>query len=196
MSPFSNRLTVPLTTSPIAGCTRRRCSRAPPRGPSGRSPAWRSGRRCARAPRSASGTPSRRRSRCCWRPRRRRAAGTFRARRRARSGWPASVTSCTTVLSANRSTWPVSMLKRVFRFSPGLVVLARRRRDRLLDGGDHDIGLDALFLGQRFDGLLQWIRHLLLRGPYPGDYSGVPAVRLLRGPTRPRLRTPLPDSPA
>ena len=40
----------------------------------------------------------------------------------------------------------------------GLVVLARRGRHRLLDGADDDIGLDALFLRQRFDGLLQRIR--------------------------------------
>ena len=39
----------------------------------------------------------------------------------------------------------------------GLVVLARRGRDRFFDGGDDDIGLDAFFLGERFDRLLQRI---------------------------------------
>ena len=39
----------------------------------------------------------------------------------------------------------------------GLVVLARGGRDRFLDGADDDVGLDALFLGQRFDRLLQWV---------------------------------------
>ncbi len=42
----------------------------------------------------------------------------------------------------------------------GLVVLARRGRDGLLDGADDDVGLDALFLRQRFDRLLQRIRHV------------------------------------
>ena len=40
---------------------------------------------------------------------------------------------------------------------PGLVVLAGRGGDGLFDCADHDIGLDALFLGERFDGLLQRI---------------------------------------
>ena len=44
----------------------------------------------------------------------------------------------------------------------GLVVLARGGRDRVLDGADDDVGLDALFLGERFDRLLQRIRSCLL----------------------------------
>ena len=36
----------------------------------------------------------------------------------------------------------------------GLVVLARRRGDGFFNRADDDIGLDALFLGERFDGLL------------------------------------------
>ena len=41
----------------------------------------------------------------------------------------------------------------------GLVVLARRGGDRFLDRADHDVRLDAFFLRERFDRLLQRIRH-------------------------------------
>ena len=40
-----------------------------------------------------------------------------------------------------------------------LVVLARRRGDGFFDGADDDVGLDSLFFGERFDRLLQRIRH-------------------------------------
>jgi len=40
----------------------------------------------------------------------------------------------------------------------GLVVLARRRQHGFFHRLDHDLGLDALFLGERLDGLLQRIR--------------------------------------
>ena len=49
----------------------------------------------------------------------------------------------------------------------GLVVLARGGRDRFFDGADDDVGLDALFLGQRLDRLLQRIAHDGSRIPLP-----------------------------
>src|SRR6185436_7448233 len=47
-----------------------------------------------------------------------------------------------------------------FQVLARLVVLARRGGNRFLDRADDDVGLDPLLLGQRFDGLLQRIRHI------------------------------------
>ena len=52
-----------------------------------------------------------------------------------------------------------------FQVLAGLVVLARGRRDRFLDRADHHVGLDPLFLGERFNRLLQRIAHVAFRTP-------------------------------
>jgi hypothetical protein len=42
----------------------------------------------------------------------------------------------------------------------GLVVLARRGQDGVLDRGDDRVGLDAFFLGERLDRLHQRVLHM------------------------------------